>query len=81
MQDAKIGKYTFAAQASMRKEAVKKTIELYYSVDVTKIMTRVVKGKTKRFGMRRLEKHLSPWKKAVVKLKEGQKIDAFELGT
>ena len=39
-----------------------------------------LKGKTIRTGTKRMEKKISGYKKAIVKVKEGQKIGLFELG-
>jgi large subunit ribosomal protein L23 len=47
-------------------------------VSVTGVATMVVRGKTKRFGFRREEGKRPNWKKAIVTLKKGEKIEAFE---
>lgn len=73
------GKYTFCVDKKTNKGMVKKAIEEFFKVKVKKVWLSKVLGKTKRVGRRR--RHLvkqSDWKKAIVQLKEGQKIDLFE---
>jgi large subunit ribosomal protein L23 len=77
---AKQNKFTFLVAPAAKKETIRKAIEDTFKVSVTGIETNTQKGKSKRVGMRRTEKHLQPFKKAVVTLKEGQKIDMFDLG-
>lgn len=74
------GKFTFVVDVDASKHAIKKEVEKAFSVNVVGISTTTVKGRTKRVGMRRSEKVVSPWKKAVVQLQSGQKIGLFELG-
>jgi large subunit ribosomal protein L23 len=80
MANAGKGKYTFKVVNEADKASIKKEIEKRFSVDVTAVTTVIVKGKMKRSGKKRMEKRTSNWKKAVVALKPGQKIDLFELG-
>lgn len=76
----KQNKFSFLVDPVAKKETIKKAIEGAFNVSVTGVETTMQKGKTKRVGMRRTEKQLQPFKKAVVTLKEGQKIDMFDLG-
>ncbi len=55
---------------------IKESIEKAFKVTVLQVRTITVKGKTKRLG-RHLGKR-SDWKKAIVTLKEGDKIEYFE---
>lgn len=80
MAMVKRGKFSFLVSSQADKEAIKKAVNSAFGVDVISIETLVQKGKTKRVGMRRAEKSLHATKKAVVSLKEGQKIDIFDLG-
>ncbi|MBI4078927.1 MAG: 50S ribosomal protein L23 [Candidatus Levybacteria bacterium] len=77
---AEKGKFTFHVEIGANKTAIKKAIEKSFLVHVTDVATIIVKGRTKRTGMRRTEKKLSPWKKAVVTLKKDEKIDLFHVG-
>jgi len=64
---------TFRVPLSATKPESKQAVEGLFSVKVTAVNTLVVQGKTKRFkghpGKR------SDWKKAIVTLAEGQRID------
>ena len=77
---AQQGKFTFLVELEAGKDAVKKEVESTYAVHVTDVATVIVKGKVKRVGKKRTEKKVGKYKKAVVTLKKGEKIDAFDLG-
>ncbi len=79
MQDASNGKFTFKVIKSSNKPEIKREIEKAFSVNVVGISTNILKGKKVRTGTRRTEKKVSPYKKAVVTVKKGQKIGMFEL--
>lgn len=74
------GKFTFEVEKQANKREIKKDIEEKFKVNVEKIYTTIVKGKKIRTGKRRIEVAKSSWKKAIAKLKTGQKIDLFEIG-
>ena len=80
MQHANSGKFTFHVAKGAHKGIIKKTIEDKFKVNVIGISTNIVKGKKTRTGTRRIETLKSAWKKAVVKLKVGQKIALFDVG-
>jgi len=67
------GKYLFMVGKTATKIEIKKAIEQIYKVKVATVNTLVVPGKLKR--VRTIAGKTSDWKKAVVSLKEGQKID------
>ncbi len=73
------GKFTFVVHPTADKQSIKIAVEKAFGVDVVSIVTNLIKGKTMRVGKARREKTISPFKKAVVKLTSGQKIDLFEL--
>jgi len=56
-----------------RKPEIKAAVERLFNVKVEAIRTLNVKGKSKRFGA--FSGARSDWKKAYVKLAEGQEID------
>ncbi|MCK5580604.1 MAG: 50S ribosomal protein L23 [Candidatus Omnitrophica bacterium] len=66
-------KYLFHVASSANKIEIKKAIEEIYKVKVASVNTITVPGKRKR--VRQEFGHTTAWKKAVVTLKEGQKID------
>ncbi len=64
----------FKVDITATKSEIKKSIEALFEVDVTKVRTIKVKGKTKNFGRRSGKRN--DWKKAYVTLAEGQSIGA-----
>ena len=80
MKSVDAGKYSFAVVRAASKDAIKKAINQLFGVNVVSVATSVVKGKTKRVGAKRQEVKQSIWKKAVIKLKDGEKIGLFEPG-
>ncbi|MBI4085534.1 MAG: 50S ribosomal protein L23 [Candidatus Liptonbacteria bacterium] len=70
---SKEGKYVFIVEPSSSKNEIKKAIKRIYGVDVLKIQTIVRHPKLKRF--RNKADARAGYKKAVVTLKEGQKIE------
>lgn len=78
MLSAGKGRFTFAVAKDANKQTIKKAVENAFAVTVVAVATTIVKGRTKRGGERREEKVLSSWKKAIVTLKSGQKIDIFD---
>jgi large subunit ribosomal protein L23 len=68
-------RYTFKVDKKANKVEIKKAIEAIFSVTVLTVNTVNVLPKFKRMG--KYEGYKSAYKKAVVKIAEGQKIDAF----
>ena len=68
-------KYVFQVDKKANKQQIKQAVEALFGVSVEAVNTMVVKGKKKRMG--RYQGYRSDWKKAIVKLHEGQSIDAF----
>ena len=66
-------KVVFRVAADATKDEIAHAVEALFKVNVTKVNTLNVKGKTKRF--RGIEGRRSDVKKAVVTLAEGQSID------
>ena len=69
-------KYQFKVADSANKAQIKEAIENIFKVTVTKVNTTTVVSKPKRRGV--FQGYTPSWKKAVVTLKEGDKIDFFE---
>jgi large subunit ribosomal protein L23 len=68
-------RYTFKVDRKANKVEIKKAVETIFNVKVLKVNTINVLPKFKRMG--KYEGYKSAYKKAIVKLAEGQKIDAF----
>ena len=67
------GQVVFRVTLDATKPEIKAAVEGLFNVSVVAVNTLVVKGKAKRFRGR--EGRRSDWKKAMVKLAEGQSID------
>jgi large subunit ribosomal protein L23 len=70
------GKYVFEVHPDANKLQIKEAVERAFNVEVAAVNTCWVKGKFRRVGRNR--GRTSPWKKAVVTLKPGYRIDLFE---
>ena len=69
-------KYVFEVAKETNKPQVKQAVEKAFKVKVTTVNMIMVPGKSKRVGRRVIQTH--PWKKAIVTLKAGNKIEFFE---
>lgn len=69
-------KYTFEVRRDANKSQIKQAVEKAFKVNVISVNVIRVPGKMRRAGRRRTM--TSPWKKAVVTLAPGQKIELFE---
>lgn len=78
MQLVKSGKYTFKVTKTSDKRKIKKAVKDKFNVDVVSVATMTVKPKKK--NMQRREYEIPGYKKAIVKIVSGQKIDLFEVG-
>ena len=83
IDEAGRGKYTFAVHNDANKIQIKAAIEeLYKKEKVTVMSVNVLtsKGKEKRRGTKRgrITGHTPEWRKAIVTLAPGQKIEFFE---
>jgi large subunit ribosomal protein L23 len=70
------GEYTFQVHPNASKPQIRQAIEELFGVKVTGVWTSSQRGKEKRMGQsigRRPN-----WKKAIVKLREGDTIEIFE---
>ncbi len=73
-------KYAFEVALGANKIEIEKAVEKKFNVKVERVHTVVVKGKHKSQLTRagRFAGRTSTWKKAIVTLKEGDKIEFFE---
>ena len=70
------GQYTFEVDRRANKNQIKRAVESAFDVRVRKVNTVNVRSKPKRQGLTR--GRTATWKKAVVKLVEGDRIELFE---
>ncbi|HUW24455.1 MAG TPA: 50S ribosomal protein L23 [Patescibacteria group bacterium] len=77
---AKKNWYTFGVPLGKNKNELREFIEKTFKVNVLAVRTMTVKGKSRRSLRSRKMRQLPDWKKVIVLIKEGQKIDLFETG-
>jgi len=70
------GKYAFEIAREANKQQVKQAVEKAFKVKVLAVNVMTVPGKTRRVGRRQVL--IQSWKKAIVTLKPGDKIELFE---
>jgi large subunit ribosomal protein L23 len=69
-------KYAFEIADGANKLMIKQAVEKAFKVTVMGVNVITMRGKTRRVGRRQVQ--TSPWKKAIVTLKMGDKIEFFE---
>ena len=70
------GKYAFEVAGEANKHQVKQAVEKAFKVEVIAVNVMTVPGKGRRVGRRQVL--TQSWKKAIVTLKPGDKIELFE---
>ena len=76
MLKEKSNKYTFMVDKNANKYQIKQAVETLFKVKVESVHTANYAGKEKRMGMH--SGYRSDWKKAIVKLGEGQEIQMVD---
>jgi large subunit ribosomal protein L23 len=71
-----LNKYAFEVANEANKPLVKQAVEKAFNVKVTGVNMVSMKGKTRRVGRQQILTR--PWKKAIVTLQIGDKIEFFE---
>jgi large subunit ribosomal protein L23 len=70
-------RYVFEVDAKASKPEIKNAVEALFKVKVKAVNTSIMQGKNKRAG--RFEFKRTNWKKAVITLQQGQKIELFQV--
>ncbi len=70
--------YVFVVHMKANKLEIKRAVEEIYRVDVDRVRTMVMAGKANKMRGRRVVRRRTPWKKAVVTLAAGERIEALE---
>ena len=80
MDESARGKYTFEVHRDASKVQVKSAVEELFKVHVTGVNVLTTKAREKRRGTKRgrIVGWTTPWRKAIVTLAAGQKIEFFE---
>jgi large subunit ribosomal protein L23 len=71
-----LNKYAFEIADGANKMMIKQAVEKAFKVKVEGVNVVTVRGKSKKIGRRTV--HTNPWKKAIVTLRVGDKIEYFE---
>jgi large subunit ribosomal protein L23 len=71
------GQYTFEVDRRANKHQVKEAVERIFDVNVEQVRIINIKPKQGRYGRRTVVRE-SAWKKAVVTLAPGQRLEMFE---
>ncbi len=75
---AEVGnRYVFEVEVMASKPEIRDAVERLFNVKVKAVRTMIMQGKSKRAG--RNEYKRSNWKKAIVTLKEGNRIELFQV--
>ncbi|MEX0616216.1 MAG: 50S ribosomal protein L23 [Candidatus Woykebacteria bacterium] len=72
------GKYVFEVAKAATKKSIAKAMKEKFGVDVVKVQTRLVKGRSRRMTKGRSRVKIGPIKRATIQLVEGQKLAIFE---
>ena len=75
MSETNAGRYTFAVMKDASKLEIAQAVAEAFKVDVRAVNTITVRGKSRRVGKRVGKK--SDWKKAIVTLAAGQRIERY----
>ena len=75
MTGTNIGRYTFAVAKAATKQEIAQAVAESFKVDVIAVNTATVRGKSRRIG-KRIGRQ-PDWKKAVVTLAAGQRIERY----
>jgi large subunit ribosomal protein L23 len=73
------GWYTFSVVEDASKLQIAQEVSSLYKVNVVSVRTISMHGKVRKVGKMSKLASRPNWKKAMVRLKKGQKIDAFEV--
>lgn len=68
-------KYCFKVSPKANRAQVKQAVEQVFGVKVLRANLVTVRGKTRRVGRSKKEFKQANWKKAIVQLKEGEKLE------
>jgi large subunit ribosomal protein L23 len=70
------GKFVFEVDSKANKHEIRDAVQQLFKVNVREVRTMIVHGKVKRLARSTVKR--TNWKKAIVTLAEGQKIDFFQ---
>lgn len=77
MSETAINRYAFRVDAAASKTEIKKIAQDLFGVKVLGMQTVKMHGKKYKTGKKGLYQRRSDWKKAIIKIAPGQKIDLY----
>ncbi len=78
MLKEKYNQVAFEVAMNANKKEIKEAVEKLFNVKVVKVRTMIIRGKKRRLGF--FEGKRPNWKKAIITLAPGSKIEFFEGG-
>jgi len=78
IKEAEFNRYSFLVHKRADKKTIKEAMKKYFGVESIRITTSILKGEEKRFVKAGKNFKERDYKKAIVTLREDQKIDIFE---
>lgn len=79
MDEAALGRFTFEVLKSANKPMIAQAVKESFKVNPVRVQTISVKGTTKRSLKARKTIRTSGYKKAIIQLKQGEKIELFDV--
>lgn len=79
LKETKYNRYAFIVDFAATKSQIATAVEEVFEVAVVSVRTSVIKSVKRRTGKKRLPSTTNRFKKAMVEIKEGQTIGAFEV--
>lgn len=77
-QTEALNQYSFEVDTRANKRQIKEAVEVVFDVDVDRVRTAIMPAKRGR-RLRKTIIRKKEWKKAIVTLRPGQKIDLFDV--
>jgi len=78
MRLGNLNRYVFLVDERANKNQIKEAVRYFFKVDPVQVWTLKIAGEAKWALGRRRKTNISGFKKAIVALKEGQKLDFYE---
>lgn len=78
MKEAQNKRYTFGVTLMATKTKIKRAVEKMFGVEVLKVQTLIMPGKSRRSRKKGGEKRAADWKKAIVQINSKQSIDLWK---
>jgi len=78
MRIAQDNRYTFIVDQRANKEQIKEAVRQFLKVEPVRVWTMKIKGEERWSSGRRRKIKMANFKKAIIEIKKGQKLDFYE---